>query len=62
MATAVSTFPLTITTLPTMQQLHNWWQEMHTDLDDLQVAFNDFTPPHPPRVSPARPAARAVPP
>src|SRR6266581_4677907 len=45
MATAVSTFPLTITTLPTMQQLHNWWQEMHTDLDDLQVAFNDFTPP-----------------
>ncbi len=45
MATAVSTFPLTITTIPTTQQLHNWWQEMHTDLDDLQVAFNDFTPP-----------------
>ena len=43
MATAVSTPTLTITTAPTMQQLHTWWQEMHTDPDDLHVAFNDFT-------------------
>jgi hypothetical protein len=45
MATAACPFPLTITTIPTRQQLQNWWQEMHTDLDDLHVAFNDFTPP-----------------
>ena len=44
MATAVSTPTLTITTAPSMQQLHTWWQEMHMDPDDLHVAFNDFTP------------------
>ena len=44
MAMAVSTPTLTITTAPSTQQLHTWWQEMHTDPDDLHVAFNDFTP------------------